>query len=463
MKIICASFQCESNSLASFHPQKNDFVYASGEEALKKLAVKEIFEEAGFEVVPSIYAVALPSGTVEKHIYMDYANQILDTVRENSDAVGIYIWFHGSMEVDEIGSGELYLLKEIRKIVGDGPIISMTMDAHANITDELSQYAEITSGFKTVPHVDQVESQERAANALVKALKTGKRPKMYIQRVPFLLKNDNVKTVEEPLGSLVEETKELEKLEGVYSVNLFLGHCWVDAKNVSASVVVSADDLSEAEKIAKTMANKLWATRADYKFNVEADEAEACVDLAISGKENRIFITDSGDNTTAGAEGDKTEILRLLIAKNVEKKTCVAGITNKKLVDDFWEKRDGEEIYLAEFGKNAKIKAHGEILGWGGEPIGRALTVSIGNVDVIFTEARSSYEFKKSFEYSNVNLLEYRIVVLKMGYLFTTMKPYADRELFALTDGSSCVELKRLNLKNIIRPMYPLDDFEFKA
>ncbi len=463
MKIICASFQCESNSLASLHPGKSDFVYARGEEALDKLAVREIFENAGFEVIPSIYAVALPSGTVEKHIYMEYANEILDTVRKNPDADGIYIWFHGSMEADEIGSGELYLLKEIRKIVGEKPIISMTMDAHANITDELSKYAEITCGFKTVPHVDQVESQQLAANALVHALKNGKRPKMYIQRVPFLLKNDNVKTVEEPLMSLVEETKKLEELDGIYSVNLFLGHCWVDAPNVSASVVVSADDLAEAEKIAKDMANKLWATRAVYKFNVEADTAEACVDLAIAGKENRIFITDSGDNTTAGAEGDRIEILKILISKNVEKKTCVAGITNKALVDEAWDKADGEKIYIAQLGVDAFVKAHGEILGWGGDVIGRALTVSIGNIDVIYTEARSSYEFKKSFEYSNVNLLEYRIVVLKMGYLFTTMKPYADRELFALTEGSSCVELKMLGLKNIIRPMYPLDDFDFKA
>jgi microcystin degradation protein MlrC len=216
-----------------------------------------------------------------------------------------------------------------------------------------------------------------------------------------------------------------------------------------------------AEKIAKDMANKLWETRAVYKFNVEADTAEACVDLAISGKENRIFITDSGDNTTAGAEGDRTEILRLLLKKNVEKKTCVAGITNPEVVNEFCERALGEEVYLSDLGVNARVKAHGEILGWGGDVIGKSLTLSIGNVDVIFTEARSSYEFKKSFEYSNVDLLEYRIVVLKMGYLFTTMKPYADRELFALSDGASCVELKRLGLKNIIRPMFPLDEFEF--
>ena len=36
-------------------------------------------------------------------------------------------------------------------------------------------------------------------------------------------------------------------------------------------------------------------------------------------------------------------------------------------------------------------------------------------------------------------------------------------ELFALSDGASCVELARLNLQRIARPMYPLEDFEWIA
>ena len=181
MKIICASFQCESNSLAKTHPQKYDFEYFKGDDIFKKLVVKDVFTAAGYEVIPAIYSVALPAGTVEKDIYFYYANQILQTVKENANVDGIYIFFHGSMEVEEIGSGELYLLKEIRKIVSKECVISLTMDAHANITDELCEYADIVCGFKTVPHTDQAESQLRAANGLVKALKTGEKPYMYIQ------------------------------------------------------------------------------------------------------------------------------------------------------------------------------------------------------------------------------------------------------------------------------------------
>ncbi len=463
-KIIVASFQCESDSFAKLHPTIDDFEYFKGEDIFKKLVVKDIFLDAGFEVVPSVYAVALPSASVTEDVYFRFANQILETVKGNPDAAGIYIWFHGSMEVLGIGSGELYLLKEIRKIVSDTCIISMSMDAHANITDELSEYANITCGFKTIPHVDQEDSQIRGAKALVKALESGETPYLYTQRVPFLLKNDTVLTGEEPLKSLVEETRALECDDEIYSANLFLGHCWIDAPNTSASVVVCSPNKEKAERVAKSLANKLWATRKEYRFKIEAVEPEECVKRAIGGEENRIFITDSGDNTTAGAEGESTEILNLFLNESFDKPTCIAGITNKDIIDRFWNTADDELVTDEIFGnKTAKIKVHGEILGWAKEIIGRSLTFSIGNIDVVFTEKRSAFIEKGNFDKANVDLLSYRIVVVKLGYLFTELKPFADRELFALSDGASCVELKKLGLTKIIRPMYPLDDFEWQA
>lgn len=464
MKIIVASFQCESNSKAKLHPQKSDFEYFQGKEIFKKLIVKDVFEKNGFEVVPSIYAVALPSATVERETYEYYAEQILDTVRKNPDVAGVYIFFHGSMEVEEIGSGELYLLKKIREIVTPECLIALSLDAHANITDELCDHANIISGFKTVPHIDQVETQLRSANALCKCLKDSITPYAYMQRVPFLLKNDTLQTAYEPLKGLIEETLELEKERDILTANLFLGHCWIDAPNTSASTVVCATSKERAESVAKDLANKLWATRKDYRFLCEAESPEECVKRAIAGSEKRIFITDSGDNTTAGAEGDTLGLLELLVNEKPLKKTCVAGITNAELVNGFWDKEDGDEVALDLFGGvKATVKSHGEILGWTKEIIGKSLAFSIGNVDAVFTELRSAFIEKGNFDKANVDLLSYEIVVVKLGYLFTELKPYADRELFALSDGASCVELARLNLTKIIRPMYPLDDFEFDA
>ena len=463
MKVIVASFQCESNSKANLHPQKSDFEYFAGEDIFKKLVVKNIFEDAGFEIVPSIYANALPSATVERHIYEYYKEQIMDTVRANPDADGIYIYVHGSMEVDGIGSGELQLVKEIRQIVSRDCLIAFTMDLHANITNELGQYVDIICGYKTAPHTDQPESQVRAATALTYCLQNGIKPYTYVQKIPMLVKGDTMLTRQEPLRSLEAETALLEERENIFGANLFFGHCWIDAPNTSASAVVSAADPDTARQIAKDLANKLWNTRKEYRFRIEAELPEECVRRAIAGEEKRIFITDSGDNTTAGAEGTSEDILRLFLNVKPGKKTCVAGITDLEIVETLWNKKDGENVNIEKLGCHGTIKAHGEILGWAKEIIGRSLTISFGNVDAVFTEKRSAFIEKGNFDKANVDLLVYEIVVVKLGYLFEELKPYADRELFALSDGASCVELSRLNLQRIERPMYPLEDFEWIA
>ena len=463
MKVIVASFQCESNSKANLHPQKSDFEYFAGWDIFKKLVVKNIFEDAGFEIIPSIYANALPSATVERHIYEYYKEQIMDTVRANPDADGIYIYVHGSMEVDEIGSGELQLVKEIRQIVSRECLIAFTMDLHANITNELGQYVDIICGYKTAPHTDQPESQVRAATALTYCLQNGIKPHTYVQKIPMLVKGDTMLTRQEPLRSLEAETVLLEEREDIFGANLFFGHCWIDAPNTSASAVVSAADPHTARQIAMDLANKLWNTRKEYRFRIEAELPEECVRRAIAGEEKRIFITDSGDNTTAGAEGTSEDILKLFLNARPGKKTCVAGITDLEIVETLWNKKDGETVSVEKLGCQGTIKAHGEILGWAKEIIGRSLTISFDNVDAVFTEKRSAFIEKGNFDKANVDLLEYEIVVVKLGYLFEELKPYADRELFALSDGASCVELARLNLQRITRPMYPLEDFEWIA
>ena len=463
MKIIVASFQCESNSKSTMHPTKGDFEYFAGEDIFKKLVVKEIFTSAGFEVVPSIYANALPTATVTADIYGYYFNQIMDTVKQNPDADGMYIYVHGSMEVEGIGSGELYLLKEIRKIVKRECLIALTMDLHANITDELGNYANIICGYKTAPHVDQAESQKRAASALCYCLNNSVKPYTYVQKIPMLVKGDTMLTKYEPLLSLEKETEDMEKEEDIFGANLFFGHCWIDAPNTSASAVVSSTSMIKSEKLAKYLANKLWDTRKEYKFLIEAELPEECVKRALEGKENRIFITDSGDNTTAGAEGEKREILNLLLSRRPSKKCCVAGITDYETVKLCKDKKEGERVRVKGINEEGTIKKHGKILGWAKEIIGDSVTISFSDVDGVFTEKRSAFIEKGNFDKAGIDLLSYRVVVVKLGYLFEELKPFADREIFALTDGASCVELSRLGLKNINRPMFPLEDFEWKA
>ena len=459
MKVIVASFQFESCTFSGTMPDINDFEYFEGQDIFKKLVVYEPLKAAGFEVIPSIYANALPGGLMPLGLYNDYKEKILQTVKENPDADGIFLYLHGSMEVEQIGSGERQLLREIREITGNRPLIALTLDLHANMTEELVEYADIICGYKTAPHVDQAETQMRAVNFLIDCLLKGIRPVSKIAGIPMLAMGDAMLTAEEPLKTLIQKTREYEKLPEFLSVNLFFGHMWIDAANTRASVVVTAINAKSAEKLAKYMAMMFWESRGLYKLAVENGSIDDCVDKALKTTAKRVFISDSGDNTTAGADGRSLIVLNAFVNRlPFNKKVCISGITDDALIakakaegfKTFPYQVNGQEIIFT-------VKNTGKILGWAKEIIGDCLTATYQNIDVIFTEKRSAFISEENFTEAGVSLNDYDIVTVKLGYLFSELHPFCDKHYFALTDGSSCVDIRRFNYKKLVRPLYPLD------
>ena len=64
MKIAIGAMLCEGNSLTPVLTRFEDFDYAVGEEMYEKVAVMEMLKERECEIVPTIYAHALPGGAV---------------------------------------------------------------------------------------------------------------------------------------------------------------------------------------------------------------------------------------------------------------------------------------------------------------------------------------------------------------------------------------------------------------
>src|SRR5690625_4504333 len=155
MKILVGCLYHETNTFNPFPTNTSDFVLHEGEEAAKRVASTEVFRNFGADVIPSIYATGLSSGIVKKETYRYFADKILDVLKENRDIDGMWFHLHGAMVVEEVGSGELALLKEIRELVGYEIPISLTLDIHANISEEMQMYVNIVRAYRTVPHVDQ--------------------------------------------------------------------------------------------------------------------------------------------------------------------------------------------------------------------------------------------------------------------------------------------------------------------
>ena len=155
MKVITGMFYLECNT---FNPElvtKEKFIVSTGDTALTYLHVSDIFENAGFEIVPSIVASALPAGILKETDYWFFADQILETVKKEKDELaGIWLHLHGALEVENIGSGELILAKNLRELAGEHVPIAITLDAHANNAPDLNQYIDIMRGYYTIPHED---------------------------------------------------------------------------------------------------------------------------------------------------------------------------------------------------------------------------------------------------------------------------------------------------------------------
>jgi microcystin degradation protein MlrC len=58
---------------------------------------------------------------------------------------------------------------------------------------------------------------------------------------------------------------------------------------------------------------------------------------------------------------------------------------------------------------------------------------------------------------AGVDPLGYKLVVVKLGYLWDALRPLATRAIIALTPGATCEVLEKVPYRHISRPIYPLD------
>ena len=129
------------------------------------------------------------------------------------------------------------------------------------------------------------------------------------------------------MKSIMEKAEELEQIPGMMSVQVFNGQPWIDAPyNGPNFVVTHENDTEKAKECADILAKMFYDVRYDFEFLTEAVDSEEAVKRAMNADESNVFISDSGDNTTAGAAGDNAYMLNLLQKMGV-KNALLAGLT----------------------------------------------------------------------------------------------------------------------------------------
>ena len=439
MKILVGAFQCESNTFSAAKAGKESFYMLHGEEAKKKLFASHLFEESGFEVVPLVYAVSLPSGMVTRECFDEIIADFRAEAVKHPDAVGLYLYLHGAMFVEGLGSGEEWTVKELRKTVGNIPI-TLALDFHANVADGLVPLVQGIAGYRTAPHTDYDDTERRAAVALMRLVReqSATVPHFFRIRVQFA---DAAQTSVEPYVSILKMIRELDTDPRVVSASVFNGQPWVDAPFMSASVVVySSADHDEIDAKAKAIADYFDVHKTDLEFGVPAVAPENVVE-AVRDMAKPVFVSDSGDNTTAGAAGESDCLVGVFRGTGL--KTLFTSLFDPDAVVK-------HANMVGRVAPNAStVMCRGRVLGFVGEDSGEGVVVRDGNVDIVYSTVRTSFTMKEHFAAMGLNPADYDVVVVKQGYLWPGAAELAASQVFCMTPGTATNDFSSLPFRHL--------------
>ena len=134
--IFMGGFHLESNTSNPVPVEYEDFVISRGIDMLPCFSeATAVFREAGYSVLPSLYAesICVAGGVLSLNAFRHIAMELLDSVPLDGSINGIWLYLHGSMQVEFLGSGEAFIVSAIRERVGPSVPISIALDFHGNL------------------------------------------------------------------------------------------------------------------------------------------------------------------------------------------------------------------------------------------------------------------------------------------------------------------------------------------
>jgi microcystin degradation protein MlrC len=486
MRILIGGVNHESNTLNPIITGPEDFVVYRGKEIFERGMLPEyastgiinFLREAGCEVIPTVLARAVPNGVVSAAFYHALKDELIRRTREaleHGPPDGVCLALHGSMKVETLGCAEGDILTVLRTLLPEIPI-TVALDMHATVTPEMLRAADGFVGYKTAPHIDCPETGAHAARMLLKSLDTGQKLHTAWRRIPMLIAGEQSESEAEPMASLMEACREAEKQPGIAAASFLLGFPWADDEHNAAAVLVTGlgEAGETAEGIAGTLAAAFWDRRREFAFRGDYYDTAQALDAAYRGalekKERPIFLSDSGDNPTAGAAGDATDLLeRILETMDTVSRlptpllysgfydapavrACIAagpGAVTDITIGGNWDTLNGKQIPL-----RVEVKAITRNFG----PYGSDLVLAAHrNLLVTLTSKHIGFGDPELLPALGLTPEDHHIVAVKLGYLEPCFRDIARRAILAATRGCSNEILSNIPYKNIRRPIYPLD------
>jgi microcystin degradation protein MlrC len=273
-------------------------------------------EVLGHEIVPLIrIGEAEPSAPISEELFNQFMDMLIAEIVRNGPLDGLFLDLHGAFVYGNYQEGEPEILKRVRKVTGNIPIVG-ALDTHGNISQASIELSSALVGYRTYPHIDEYETGQRCAR-LLDHLVSGKPLYKAFRMFPFLMPISTMATNHDPCKSLYALIDEVEKNPSVKSASIMQGFPSGDMPNMGASVFAYAASQEAADKAADRIL--FSALEHEAEFRDDLPDAKTAVELAIrmsASLPKAVILADIQDNPGGGSSSDTVWILEELVKQN---------------------------------------------------------------------------------------------------------------------------------------------------
>ena len=342
MRIAIAGFQHETNTFAPTPTEYNDFVMADSWPGLitdqavitatqgMNLPITGAIETAHahntpqqhITLMPLLWCAAEPGGYVSDDAFDRISAKICDGIAAAggcaSGCDGVYLDLHGAMVTSSHFDGEGELLRRIRASIGPDIPIAISLDLHANITQQMVDLADLITVYRTYPHLDMAATGARAMAGLLRLL-SGEKIYAAYRQIPFLIALPAQYTGHDPCRSIYNRIADKSGHAHDFAdfADFAMGFSAADIPDCGASVLAYASTPEQAAAMASDISEMVIAHEADFDPML-IDPYPAVIQAMASPHQKPVILADVQDNPGAGGSGDTTGLLKALCAADAE-------------------------------------------------------------------------------------------------------------------------------------------------
>lgn len=479
-RIFIAGFQHESNTFSPYPTTIKSYEayeVARGREIIDHYegtrnelgGYIDVFRNSGDEIVPSVFAKACPAGPLTKESF-DYFKDIIITDYKNAGHIdGIMLALHGAMLTEETEDGEGLLLRELRRVTGPDLPIVVTLDFHANITEDMVELSTALITSRYYPHTDFYERGVEGAELLLSVLSGKVRPTAAFKRIPLIY--PHMPTDEGPLARLIPMLID----EDAINVSFIAGFARADITIMGSCIYALTDN--DREK-AGALCRKYYDDVMDHitEYRMQLTDPEEAIRTAMES-EGLTVIADASDNPGSGAMGDATDIIHELIRMKV-KDAVVISVWDPEVAKQAFEAGPGSNIGISLGGKSgnmvgkpvmaeAYVKAVTDGVYTIKGPMFKNITMHMGltavlcfsGITVVVVTNREQPFDEEALRSNGIEPLDHKIIALKSAVHYrAAWKKIADRMFTVDMPNITSIDELKVNFKKIPHPIYPFDE-----